>query len=297
MRHAIESAPRDGQAVILENDSAGTYDVAHWSDQVGRWVAENGEPSKVTPTHWHPIPNYFAQEHDESSTSSELRRPSPRPWWLVTACTVALIAAALTGVYFGFERKALLPGEESRKTELSVLRQQPEAGQATAPAGTQQAVQAKQAVETSEPPRRQSLENESPREVLANELSETRRAIAGIDVQLQAEAANSARSLDQERQKTAAPAQEAAAARQELTTGTDKHRQALDEERARGAALASELVEHSANTRCRWRSCARRARKRGSSGRRKPRTAHNRSNRSGKKRLPSRGRPRMRGKK
>ena len=58
----------------------------------------------------------------------------------------------------------------------------------------------------------------------------------------QAEAANSAQSLEQERQKTAALAQQAAAARQELTTSTAKHRQALDEERARSAALKSELA-------------------------------------------------------
>ena len=127
MRHAIDTAPRDGQAVIVENDSTGSYDVAHWSDQVGQWVAENGEPSKVTPTHWHPIPKYFQQEHDESSTSSQRRRSSSRSWRLVTACTVALIAAALIRVYLGFERETLLPGEESRKTELLALRQQPEA--------------------------------------------------------------------------------------------------------------------------------------------------------------------------
>ena len=224
MRHAIDTAPRDGQAVIVENDSTGSYDVAHWSDQVGQWVAENGEPSKVTPTHWHPIPKYFQQEHDESSTSSQRRRSSSRSWRLVTACTVALIAAALIRVYLGFERETLLPGEESRKTELLALRQQPEADQATARAGTQKAVQARQAMEASVPQRRQSLENEPPREVLANEPSETQRAIEGIDVQLQAEAANSARSLEQERQNMAAPAQEAAAARQELTTSTAIHR-------------------------------------------------------------------------
>ena len=40
----------------------------------------------------------------------------------------------------------------------------------------------------------------------------------------------------------AALAQEAAAARQELTASTDKHGRALDEERARTAALASELA-------------------------------------------------------
>ncbi len=162
MRHAIDTAPRDGQAVIVENDSTGSYDVAHWSDQVGQWVAENGEPSKVTPTHWHPIPKYFQQEHDKSSTSSQRRRSSSRSWRLVTACAVALIAAALIRVYLGFERETLLPGEESRKTELLALRQQPEADQATARAGTQKAVQARQAMEASVPQRRQSWRMNHP---------------------------------------------------------------------------------------------------------------------------------------
>jgi len=152
--------------------------------------------------------------------------------------TVALIAAALIRVFFAQE--TLLPSD-SRKTELLALRQA-EADQATVRAGTRRAVQPKQAAEASAPQRRQSLEKEPPREVLVNELSEARRAIEVLDVQLRAEAANSTQSRDQERQKTAALAQEAAAARQELTTSTATHRQALDEERARNAALAGELA-------------------------------------------------------
>ena len=58
----------------------------------------------------------------------------------------------------------------------------------------------------------------------------------------QAEAAKTAQSLEQEREKTAALAQEAAAARRELTASIVQHRHALEEERARGAALASELA-------------------------------------------------------
>jgi hypothetical protein len=30
MRHAIETAPRDGEVVILENNVSGIYEVAHW---------------------------------------------------------------------------------------------------------------------------------------------------------------------------------------------------------------------------------------------------------------------------
>ena len=224
MRHAIETAPRDGQAVILEHDPTGTYDIAHWSAQVGQWVAENGEPSKITPTHWRPMPRdkYLPQEHDESRPPAQRGPSSPRARRLITACaiTVALIAAALIRPnYFDFKQATVLPSEDSRK-----------------------AIQAGQAVEAPAPERRQSSEKEPPRTALVNELSDTRWAIEELDVQLRTEAANSARSLEQERQKTTALAQEAAATRQEPTISAAQHRQALDEERARSAALASELA-------------------------------------------------------
>ena len=53
MRRTIETAPRNGNVVILEDDASGSYDVAHWSPKAGEWVGENGEPSEITPTHWH----------------------------------------------------------------------------------------------------------------------------------------------------------------------------------------------------------------------------------------------------
>src|ERR1700752_4363516 len=55
MRHTIQTAPKDGNAIILEDDASGTYDVAHWSPEAGEGVGKNGEPSKITPTHWHPM--------------------------------------------------------------------------------------------------------------------------------------------------------------------------------------------------------------------------------------------------
>jgi hypothetical protein len=53
MRRTIESAPRDGKLVILEEDPAGNHGVARWSSEAGGWVGENGEPTKITPTHWY----------------------------------------------------------------------------------------------------------------------------------------------------------------------------------------------------------------------------------------------------
>jgi hypothetical protein len=39
----MEKSPRDGTVIILEDDASGTYDVARWSTETGKWVGENGE--------------------------------------------------------------------------------------------------------------------------------------------------------------------------------------------------------------------------------------------------------------
>ena len=73
MRRTIETVPRDGSVVVVEDDASVTYDLAHWSPEAGQWVGEDGEPSKITPTHWHPLPgeNYLQQGHDISSSPSQ----------------------------------------------------------------------------------------------------------------------------------------------------------------------------------------------------------------------------------
>jgi hypothetical protein len=91
MRHTIETAPRDGKVVILEHDPTGINEIAHWSAQAGKWVSEDGEPSKITPTHWRPMPKEKHLPHDdaEPSNSSQFGR-SPRTRRLVVACAIAL---------------------------------------------------------------------------------------------------------------------------------------------------------------------------------------------------------------
>jgi hypothetical protein len=298
MRQAIETAPRDGKVVVLEDDARGTYDLAHWSADAGKWVGENGEPSKITPTHWIPyslFPFSSSRARPQRSAASDVIAPrsvaaarvaveafkaqtapveaNPTPHArrrfaassiTATLIAAALIAAALIGLYFRAEVAAYvtryagqhdifrvsaigrqvveqdtqLPSQDSRKTDLLALQQQAEADQSR----TQAAAQVKQATEASAPEARQSLENEQRPEVLANELAEARRTIDGLNLQLRTEAAKTAQSLGQEREKTAALVRDAAAARQELTASTMQHRHALEEERAHGAALASELA-------------------------------------------------------
>jgi hypothetical protein len=76
MRHTIETAPRDGNAIILEDYPSGTYDVAHWSPEAAEWIGENGEPSKITPSHWYPLQgdNFLPQGLDISSSPSQAGR-------------------------------------------------------------------------------------------------------------------------------------------------------------------------------------------------------------------------------
>jgi hypothetical protein len=290
MRQTFETAPRDGKIVILEDDATGTYDVVHWSAEAGEWLRQNGEPSKIAPTHWYPYSHFpfsssqappqrsaasdviaprsvaaaapvtvDASEAQTASVESNATPHAPRRF-AASSITATLIAAALIGVYFRAEVAAYvtqyagqqeifggitigeqatqLASQDTAKANLSAPQQQAEAYQA----GAQEAAQVKQAVRASAPEARQFLEEEQRSEVLANELAEARRAINRLNLQLRAEAANSAQLHGQERDKAAALLQDATAARQELTASTEQHRRALEEERARGTALASELA-------------------------------------------------------
>src|SRR5258708_5197661 len=181
---------------------------------------------------------------------------------LVAAALTTLVAAALIGLYFRAEVAAFvtqyadqqdifrgstiggqvvgqetqLPSQASRKTDSLALQQQAEADQASAQAGAQEAGLVRQAAGAAAPEARQSLGNEQRPGGLANEPAEARRAraIDRLNLQLREGAANSAQLLGQERQ-------DATAARQELTASAI-YRHALEEERARSAALASELA-------------------------------------------------------
>jgi hypothetical protein len=273
MRRTIETAPRDGNVIILEDDAKGTYDVAHWSPEAGEWVGENGEPTKITPSHWYPMLDsiFLPLEHYGSSKPSQVG-PSPAAparRYATPSIAAALVAVALIGTYFHAEvavfvtryagqqdifggstigeqvgaQATQLPSHDSQKTDLSAAPQQVEADQASPQARAQEAAQVEPVTVASVPEARRSMEQEQGAEALANELAEARRTIDRLNLRLRVGAANSAQSLEQAREKTTALAQDAAAARQELTASTAQDRPAPEEERARGAALASELAK------------------------------------------------------
>jgi hypothetical protein len=120
-------------------------------------------------------------------------------------------------------------------------------------AQTQEAAAARQELIATVAQHRQALDGErAQRTALADQLLASQRDLQALAMQLrgasdeveqlkQAETAKTARSLEQERQKTVPLAQELAALRQELGSITAQHRQALDQERAQRAALAVEL--------------------------------------------------------
>src|SRR4051794_20786023 len=99
MRQEIETAPRDGKDILLQDDAKVAYDVAHWSSEAGGWVWKSGEPVQITPTHWYPV------EEDEPSRSPS--QPGGARRRLGTISIVAtLLAAALIGGYFRSEMVA-----------------------------------------------------------------------------------------------------------------------------------------------------------------------------------------------
>ena len=204
MPHTIETAPRNKNVVLIEDRTFGTYDVAHWSPEAGGWVGENGEPIKYTPSHWYPMPgeNYLQQADGLSSGLSEASTSASRARRHRFFPFFLIATALLVSALIGV------------------------------------AALVRQALPT--PEARQSSENEPRHEVLAKEPAEARRAVDGLNLKLQAEAATAAQSLGQEREEMAALARDGAAGK-ELAASTVQH--ALGEERARSAALATELAK------------------------------------------------------
>jgi hypothetical protein len=236
MRHAIETAPRDGKVVILVDDARETWGIAYWSLEAGEWVGRDGKPSRITPTHWHPF------SHDNGSSTLSQVGPSARR--RRSNYFAAAAAATLIGLLFYATLDTRQPGEQvvargnqlpSQNSRIGLPASDPtEANHANA---SEEAQQVRQVALAAAPEAEQSLKRERA-QALAQELTEAeaRRIIEELDAQLRAKAAKGATLLEQEREKTAALVQE------ELTTRTAKHRQALDEERERRAALWSELA-------------------------------------------------------
>jgi len=81
MRDTIETAPKDGEVVILEDDASGTYDIARWSPEAGDgWSVKTPSRSTSTPSHWYPLrgDNHLHQGDGLSSSVSEASTSASR---------------------------------------------------------------------------------------------------------------------------------------------------------------------------------------------------------------------------
>jgi hypothetical protein len=185
MRQTIETAPRDGNLVILGDDASGTYDVARWLPEAGQWIGENGEPSKVTPSRWYPMPgeNYLQQGDglpsglsDASTSARRARRHGFFPFFSIAA---TLVAAALIGVYFHGEVVAYVARYASQQEISKLITMVPPVmAQQTPLPKDDEAVQLKQAIDSATAELRQSLQQEHDRaEALATELAKVRGAV------------------------------------------------------------------------------------------------------------------------
>jgi predicted nucleic acid-binding Zn-ribbon protein len=303
MRHTIDTAPRDGEFVIIVDDASGRFDIAHWSASRA-WIREDGEPSEIRPSHWNPISSekYLAVGKPQSGNCHLGEAPLPLPFTpdappsargfvapnslpavepvipepaevqtatalpkhgpggqrrFAMSIAIALIGVAIIGLYRHAEVAALftehpdlqnafgkqiqLASQALPEPASSAPQPPAESDQTRHQAALQDGAKLPQAVEASVPKARQSLENNERLEALTNELADARRTIDAINLQLQAEATR-AQSLEQERDKTAAVAQQATASLQQLAANAEQSRGALEEEKTRVAALTGDLA-------------------------------------------------------
>ncbi|MDB4873247.1 MAG: hypothetical protein JWL97_4251, partial [Gemmatimonadales bacterium] len=112
MRHPIETVPRNGKAVVLEDEKTATVDVASWSAETLAWLSENGELCKITPTHWHTLRRKCESDGPSGSKAAavdivedkkepgEAQRAKPAWRRFAAASMAAILAASLIGMYF-----------------------------------------------------------------------------------------------------------------------------------------------------------------------------------------------------
>src|SRR5690242_14337781 len=272
MRQPIETAPRDGSIIILEDDASRTCRLARWSAKMGTWASAEGEPSSTAPSHWRPMPGQIYSQQVKmalrglssvparspmasvagaarrlgAGTAPVQRKRKSRTRPFAVFAAACLLVASFAGTYFQYGITAALAqypvGEEGRSAgadlrQAHILPSQPQPNVAII---------------------RREMETQPTRQRNAGFLSEVAGAHAQTDSQeaLSGKASEGAeqrqpvestvlelrRSLQQEREKTAALERQAEAARQQKAASDEQHQRALDDERQRNAALLSELA-------------------------------------------------------
>jgi hypothetical protein len=75
VRQPIETVPKDGNAIILEDHVSGSYELAHWSAHESAWVKESGGHCEIAPTYWHAV-NSAKQLEDKENSEPALQMGS-----------------------------------------------------------------------------------------------------------------------------------------------------------------------------------------------------------------------------
>jgi hypothetical protein len=222
MRQTIESAPRDGDLVNHGDAASGTDDAVHRSPEAGQRIGENGEPSKITPSHWCPMPaeNYVQQQDGLPSGLRDATTPARRArrhgFFPLFAIVATLVAAALIGLSFHAEVVAYVARYASQQNIPL-----PKDGEAA---------QFERAVDSATADLRQSLQQEQDwAKVLETELVNRRRDVdmllGDVETLLSEHKINEAERL-----------------KQAVDSATADLRQSLQQERDRAEALATELA-------------------------------------------------------
>ena len=92
-------------------------------------VGENGEPTKVTPTHWHQMPRDQYLLREDSKMRSQLRGGRARRLAL-SSIAVTFVATALIVTYFRANEDRYLEQVEQRLKKSDALMQEAKAAQA-----------------------------------------------------------------------------------------------------------------------------------------------------------------------
>jgi len=58
-RYPIQTAPKNGHTIVLEDEASGSFEIARWSTETDEWIGEYGETSRMTPSHWHPCYSFL----------------------------------------------------------------------------------------------------------------------------------------------------------------------------------------------------------------------------------------------